>query len=850
MKKNYKRLGIGLCHAPTYRPKNLYKLTAYSFQELSGKGMVGMQGRIDNEAQVQAVLDKILEALGFKPISDVERGEPIQVKYGTKTTTIFADKVVSTHIKRKRTALIIVEGKRPDKSMKDALEQGISYAKNFDPNYLVPYVIVSDGKVFEIWRSVPKFMLCKIEITREDIDEIDRGISSRKLLQKHKELIDFTRERLELHEPEAPEANLNKFENLKPFESEAEFDRTMEYCATLIFTNDETSEEGILAEILKVLFVKKFEEDIMQKKKDAKNRFTIAQWNNYFENINPEGNIISNELFVEMQNKYKKEKLFDDEKINLRDETINAIVGILQNYSISKTDIEIKGRVFENLLSKQFKGSRGQYFTPKDIVEFVNSISQPTTSQRIIDPCCGSGRFIIEAYGRVWKQIEQRYRGDKAEIDSKLNELKNTLLWGVDIDPRLVKIAKMNMIMHDDGSTNIFKLNSLKSEFFNAVKENSFNLIMTNPPFGGMVIEEISQKHEIKFKKGQRSQTEFIKVFNKLLVEGGRVCTVIDDGILNTKNMKKLREYIFENFIILGVFSLPRATFSPYNAVKSSVLYLEKKKSGETYDDYDIFMSISYSPEMKVEREFETIDLKSVEKAFLEFQDDKKKPVNGSICFTIKSSALRDDNGDIGRIDPYFFHPIHKKVIEKIKSSQFNTTVIAVADGIDQGKFKLDKDKEYNIITSIESKRGRIITEKMNGAMLPKGIKRMFKKGDIIVSRINAKISCIGILLDETEVYATGEYYGFRLKDNENFANKYLQLQLRTTESILQIRRFATGQYLRIGEDDFEKIFIIFPKSDLREKITKPIEEKINSLRKLEDDIENEILNLNEQIKK
>ena len=94
----------------------------------------------------------------------------------------------------------------------------------------------------------------------------------------------------------------------------------MEYCATLIYTNDETGEEGILAEILKILFVKKFEEDNMQKKKDAKNRFTIAQWNNYFENINPEGNIISNELFVEMQNKYKREKLFDDDRIGLRDE--------------------------------------------------------------------------------------------------------------------------------------------------------------------------------------------------------------------------------------------------------------------------------------------------------------------------------------------------------------------------------------------------------------------------------------------------------------------------------------------------------------------------------------------------
>jgi type I restriction-modification system DNA methylase subunit len=810
--------------------------------------MTGRQQKLFSEAQVHAVLDKILEALGFKPISDIERGAPIEVMVGRKKTTIFADKIVSTTIKRKRTALIIVEGKKPEEDMEEALGQGISYAKNYNKNYLVPYVIVSDGKIFEIWRSVPQLKLCTIEITNDDIDGIDKGISSKRLLQTHKELLDFTKEHLEVHEPEAPDANLNKFENLKPFESEEDFDRTMEYCATLIYTNDETSEESILSEILKILFVKKFEEDNIAKKKDAINRFTIAQWNNYRENIdpnNPIGNIITDKLFVEMREKFKKEKLFDEDKINLREETINAIVGILQNYSIIKTPIEIKGRVFESLLSKQFKGSRGQYFTPKDVVDFINTVSQPKPGEKIIDPCCGSGRFIIEAYQRVWYEIKERYKGDEKEIENKLYELKNTFLWGVDIDPRLVKIAKMNMIMHDDGSTNIYKLNSLKKELFDSIKENSFKLIMTNPPFGGMVIEEISQKHEIKFKKGQRSQTEFIKLFHKLLEEKGRVCTVIDDGILNTQNMKKLRTFIFDNFIIHGVFSLPRATFSQFNAVKSSILYLEKKEAGKKYDNYEVFMSIAWTPEIKVDKEFEKIDLKEIAKLFLNFQKYGKKalPTDG-ICFSVSSSILKES-----RIDPYYFHPVHKKIIDKISKSPFLTTVSGVADEVEQTKIKFDEFKEYTIISSIESTRGEIITDKMVGKLLPKGIKRVFKKGDIIVSRINAKIGCVGLLLNEDEVYATSEYYGFRMKTPSDSTRRFLQLQLRTTEAILQIRKYATGQYLRIAEDDFKTMQILFPPSDTQ-KITKPIESKIDQLKKLEGEIHGDILGLNDQILK
>lgn len=810
-----------------------------------------MQQRLSNEAQAQVVLDKILEALGFKPLSDISRGAPIEAKVGRRKTTIFADKIVSTTIKKKRTALIIVEGKKPDESMAEALGQGVSYAKNYDPNYLVPYVIVSDGRIFEIWRSVPQTKLCRIDITSDDIDEIDRGISSAKLLSKHKELLDFTKEHLEIHEPEAPDANLNKFENLKPFENEDEFDRIMNYCATLIFTNDETSEDLILSEILKILFIKKFEEDNMQKKKDFINRFTISQWNNYKDNIEPNSNIVVDKLFTDMQDRYKKEKIFE-EKINLREETIHAIIGILQNYSIIKTPIDIKGRVFENLLSKQFKGSRGQYFTPRDVVEFINTISQPKPNEKIIDPCCGSGRFIIETYQRIWTEIEKRYEGDKKEIDSKLYELKNSLLWGVDIDPRLVKIAKMNMIMHDDGSTNIYKLNSLKKEFFESIQESSFNLIMTNPPFGGMVIEEISQKHEIKFKKGQRSQTEFIRLFHKILraptekEAGGRVCTVIDDGILNTKNMNKLREFIFENFIIRGVFSLPRATFSPYNAVKSSILYLEKKKAEQEYEDYDVFMSISYTPEIKVEKEFEKIDLKAVERLFLSFEKQGKKAIeSGGICFSVKASVLKGAD----RLDPYYFHPVHKKIQDKMDKSPYATSLDGVADDVEQKKIKLDDFKEYTIISSIESTRGEIITEKLAGKELPKGIRRVFKKGDIIVSRINAKIGCVGLLSDEEEVYTTGEYYGFRAKTPTESIRRFLQLQLRTTEAILQIRRYATGQYLRIAEGDFKKMAILFPPSDAQ-KITKPIEAKIDQLKKLEGEIQQEIWGLNDQILK
>ena len=215
-----------------------------------------------------------------------------------------------------------------------------------------------------------------------------------------------------------------------------------------------------------------------------------------------------------------------------------------------------------------------------------------------------------------------------------------------------------------------------------------------------------------------------------------------------------------------------------------------------------MFMSISYTPEIKVEREFEKIDLKAVECLFLGFEKHGKKAIDsGGICFAVKVSTLMGAD----RLDPYYFHPVHKKIQDKIGKSPYATTLDGAADEIEQKKIKLDEFKEYTIISSIESTRGEIMTERMAGKELPKGIRRVFKKGDIIISRINAKIGCVGLLSDEEEVYATGEYYGFRAKTPTDSVRRFLQLQLRTTEAILQIRRYATGQYLRIAEKTSKK---------------------------------------------
>ena len=291
-------------------------------------------------------------------------------------------------------------------------------------------------------------------------------------------------------------------------------------------------------------------------------------------------------------------------EIELPDRIIHRLVEILQDFSFTKTDLDAKGRAFEKFLGMVFRGQFGQYFTRREIVEFMVGMLEPTKDDTIIDPACGSGGFLLYTMDRVRKRAKEVYKSSPRTIDEIYWNFPRDSVFGIDNNDRIARVAMMDMVIHDDGHTNIENNNALfeYSRFSpkRDIKPGKYTLLMTNPPFGAKESNpDILKLHElgskIKKRKSQRSEILFIERCLDLLRPGGRMGIVLPDGILTNSTLQYVRDFIERRARILAVISLPQSAFVPAGAgVKASLLFLRKKNyDSEDIGNYPIFMAIA-----------------------------------------------------------------------------------------------------------------------------------------------------------------------------------------------------------------------------------------------------------------
>lgn len=322
----------------------------------------------------------------------------------------------------------------------------------------------------------------------------------------------------------------------------------------------------------------------------------------------------------------KKDSEVFKEDIKLSDEKILTVVSYLEKINLSKTDLNSKGKAFETFMDSYFRGDFGQYFTPRNIVKFIVEVLPINNHSLVLDTSCGSGGFLLHALDKVRKIADNEYPQDpnlpeSAEHFQFWHDFAKENLFGIEINEQLARGAKMNMIIHYDGHTNVIGHDGLapitkepkkekeseqeknereaKDKFaidlINAgFKENHFDFILTNPPFGSTVkqsekaymnnynfAQKISSWLDLKpYRKGRENQaTEilFIEQAHKFLKEKGILAIVIPDGILSNSSLQYVRDSIEEMYKILAIISLPQIAFSHSGAgVKSSVLFLQK----------------------------------------------------------------------------------------------------------------------------------------------------------------------------------------------------------------------------------------------------------------------------------
>ena len=298
------------------------------------------------------------------------------------------------------------------------------------------------------------------------------------------------------------------------------------------------------------------------------------------------------------------------ENLKVEPEELYTVVEHLQGLSLNKTDLDTKGVAFEQFMEDFFKGKSGQYFTPREIVNFAIKMMDIKNDDLVLDPACGSGGFLLHALDKVRNDAEEYFGSDEAEKYRYWHNFAANNLFGIEINDSIARVAKMNMIIHDDGHTNVIGFDALEdidkmNRKNTGFAKNRFDVIVTNPPFGANVkasehpyLEKYflgKDKTGKKTKGNQKTEILFIERCIDFLKPGvGRMAIVLPDGILTNSGLQQVRDYLMEKAQILAVVSLPQFAFTHFGAgVKSSLVFVRKKSNKEKLGRYPIFMAIA-----------------------------------------------------------------------------------------------------------------------------------------------------------------------------------------------------------------------------------------------------------------
>lgn len=285
------------------------------------------------------------------------------------------------------------------------------------------------------------------------------------------------------------------------------------------------------------------------------------------------------------------------EEITVDDSILVEVVGNIQDVSLSASDIDAKGRAFEYFVGEYFRGKYGQYFTPRNIVtsivKITNLVEPIIPTSVCIDPACGSGGFLLETLTLIRESVESDYRGDEKAIQRLNWDFAANKLFGVEINEKIARVAMMDMVIHDDGHSNI-KCHDALDDFGSIdesgiIDEGKFDFVTTNPPFGDSVGNskhyyanfQLGGSGEIAAGETQQIEILFIERCFELLKEGGILSIVLPDSAFTNLEFIPVCDYALSQGRLIGVLSLPQFTFKPFGAEAKTSVYFFKKDTKE-----------------------------------------------------------------------------------------------------------------------------------------------------------------------------------------------------------------------------------------------------------------------------
>lgn len=496
---------------------------------------------------------------------------------------------------------IIIEVKEP--KLKDGKEQLRSYAHATG----APLAVWSNGILAEVWhRKNPNYFvsihqLPKVDQTIEDI--VDQPWTIQTLIDKENE-------------------------------REREGTKSVSLRELIVDMEDEVLANAgvdVFEEVFKLIFTKLHDEMTSHRNKTPlrfRNTNTAAQLKEKIQNLFNEAKQRWHGVFLQ------------DERIRLSPDHLQVCVGSLEEWKLFNSNLDVIDDAFEYLVGKSSKGEKGQYFTPRWVIDMCVKMLNPQEHETVIDTACGSAGFTVHTMFHVWRQIYADMglpENDLFTMEKKepraIDYVRDNV-FAIDFDEKSVRVSRCLNLIAGDGETNVLHLNTLdwkkwdeatqqedwQDAYFNGWKglrkqraskakgdyrNFNFDIVMANPPFAGDIKQsEMLSPYDLAHKKNGKLERAvgrdllFIERNLDFLKPGGRMAVVLPQSRFNNSSDQRVREFIMERCRILGVVGLHPNTFKPHTGTKTSVLLVQKWNDDAhkgplcpKVDDYNIFFA-------------------------------------------------------------------------------------------------------------------------------------------------------------------------------------------------------------------------------------------------------------------
>lgn len=676
--------------------------------------------------------------------------------------------------------LIVIEAKKKGRKIDEALQQGIYYADSLG----APLVFATDG------------VFCKSFHTKEHKSPLLNG----------NEVDELIRESLALRFLNNSEVN-----TISP---KVQYDRK-ELIKIFDEANNMLRGDGLRAgterfgEFANILFLKLVSENEQIKKENGEpTEFdNDCSWET-IKNIPISARIdYINQTVYKKLNKLYNTTIFTP--LTLRSNSIlKEIMEKLDPLILTDVDSDIKGDAFEYFLkeSTATKNDLGEYFTPRHIVKTMIRLVNPKIGEKVYDPFCGTGGFLIEAFRHIHNSMPRN--------STTIKMLKEDTIYGNEIT-NTARITKMNMILAGDGHSNIHMRDSLANP-----EDGKYDIVLANMPYSQKT--NFGSLYDLPTTNGDSICVQHcIKAIDRTS-DNGRMAIVVPEGFLFRKDLAKAREYMLEHCELQSIISLPQGVFLPYTGVKTDIIYAtkvnKKIKKSNTKDSYWYFdvKSDGYSLDNRRQKLSTPSDIMKYEEHRKLDEDETEEMLQ--VGFEVVPL-------DKVRLNSYILVGTRYRKKEQVSSSQYPT--VSLMELEDNGIITINRGKTITKSTSVEGKYPVIA----GGQSSPYSHKEYNEAAETIT--VSASGAYSGFVWYHDYPIWASDCSVIKVTDKTKVNIKYLYHILKGIQETIYGLQHGTGQP-HVYREDLRGLTIPLPEMDIQEKFVGEIISYQDEIKKAE----------------